>query len=448
MADFPVSPDSLKPASPPGGLIFLTQEVTVVGPGEPILALVGEEVEFPCHLSPYLDAQHMEIRWFRSRTADVVHLYRERQEFPGRQLAQFRNRTRLIKEGILDGSVVLQLRSVAPSDQGLFGCRFLSGNFSGEAVWELEVAGLGSDPHIFLEGFKKGGIQLRCSSSGWYPKPKAQWRDHQGQCLPPESEAIIQDAQGLFSLETSVVVRGGAHGNLSLSILNLLLGQKKELVVQIAGQWLPSTFLFPVVTLSVLSREAQGPAVLIPPFPLAASDWRRAEGQAGEPPAAPGRPLPRVLCTPEGDLRSRLAAAPSLEVWRTGSSVSLARRGAGPQSGPDHAAAGGAGATKACALSPPSASPGPPLYTWMTGGAARPWFLRACLAGGTPGPRYWVLALRGGGEYLALGARPVPLAPRVPPLRVGVLLDCGDGDGDGDAWVQPYEPWAPAPGLP
>uniref|UniRef100_A0A8C6EKE6 Butyrophilin subfamily 3 member A2-like Ig-C domain-containing protein n=1 Tax=Microcebus murinus TaxID=30608 RepID=A0A8C6EKE6_MICMU len=188
----------------------------------------------------------MEIRWFRSRTADVVHLYRERQEFPGRQLAQFRNRTRLIKEGILDGSVVLQLRSVAPSDQGLFGCRFLSGNFSGEAVWELEVAGLGSDPHIFLEGFKKGGIQLRCSSSGWYPKPKAQWRDHQGQCLPPESEAIIQDAQGLFSLETSVVVRGGAHGNLSLSILNLLLGQKKELVVQIAGQWLPSTFLFPV----------------------------------------------------------------------------------------------------------------------------------------------------------------------------------------------------------
>ena len=96
---------------------------------------------------------------------------------------------------------------------------------------------MGSDPHISLEGFKKGGIQMRCSSSGWYPKPQAQWRDHRGQCLPPESETITQDAQGLFSLETSVVVQEGAHSNLSCSIQNPLLFQKKEFVVQVAGQW-------------------------------------------------------------------------------------------------------------------------------------------------------------------------------------------------------------------
>ncbi|KAL2778429.1 butyrophilin-like protein 9 isoform b precursor [Daubentonia madagascariensis] len=109
-------------------------------------------------------------------------------------------------------------------------------------LWPGELySGLGLDPHISLEGYKEGGIQLRCSSSGWYPKPKAQWRDHQGQCLPPESEAIVQDAQGLFSLETSVVVRGGAHSNVSFSIQNPLLSQKKELVVQIADVFLPGT---------------------------------------------------------------------------------------------------------------------------------------------------------------------------------------------------------------
>lgn len=113
----------------------------MVGPGHSILAIVGEEVEFQCHLSPYLDAEHMEIRWFRSQASEVVHLYQGRQEPPGQQLVQFRNRTKLVKEEIADGFVALQLHRVVPADEGPYGCSFLSSNFSGEAVWELEVAG-------------------------------------------------------------------------------------------------------------------------------------------------------------------------------------------------------------------------------------------------------------------------------------------------------------------
>lgn len=119
----------------------LNEEVKVVGPEEPILALVGEEVEFLCRLSPYLDAEHMEIRWFRSRASDVVHLYQEGQELHGQQMAQFLNRTQLVRDDITDGSVTLQLRGVVPADAGPYGCRFLSSTFSGEAIWELEVAG-------------------------------------------------------------------------------------------------------------------------------------------------------------------------------------------------------------------------------------------------------------------------------------------------------------------
>lgn len=123
--------------------LLILEEVKVIGPGESILANVGEEVEFPCHLSPYQDAEHMEILWFRSQASDVVHLYQDRQEVPGRQMAQFQNRTTLIKDEILDGTVILQLHDVVPADQGPYGCRFFSrdSSFSGEAVWELEVAG-------------------------------------------------------------------------------------------------------------------------------------------------------------------------------------------------------------------------------------------------------------------------------------------------------------------
>lgn len=114
----------------------------MVGPGEPILALVGEDVEFSCHLSPYLDAEDMEIRWFRSQISDVVHLYQGRQELYSQQMAQFQNRTKLIKDYIIDGSVNLWLHGVIPADEGLYGCRFLSSSFSKEAIWELEVAGM------------------------------------------------------------------------------------------------------------------------------------------------------------------------------------------------------------------------------------------------------------------------------------------------------------------
>uniref|UniRef100_A0A8C9K821 Butyrophilin like 9 n=1 Tax=Panthera tigris altaica TaxID=74533 RepID=A0A8C9K821_PANTA len=261
MVDFPVLPDFSQQVPLTNNLFLFThlllllwpgemnsEEVSVVGPGESILALVGEEVEFSCHLSPYLDAEDMEIRWFRSQTSEVVHLYQGRQELYSQQMVQFQNRTKLLKDDIMDGSVNLQLLGIIPhdeglmpADEGLYGCRFLSSNFSREAVWELEVAGMGSDPHISLEGFKEGGIQLKCSSSGWYPKPQAQWKDHKGQCLPPKMEAIVQDAQGLFNLETSVIVQGGAHSNVSCSIQNSLLIQKKEFTIQIADAFLPGT---------------------------------------------------------------------------------------------------------------------------------------------------------------------------------------------------------------
>lgn len=72
----------------------------------------------------------------------MVHLYPEREELLGQQMAQFQNRTKLVKDEIADGSVILQLHRVVPADEGPYGCRFRSSNFSGEAVWELEVAGV------------------------------------------------------------------------------------------------------------------------------------------------------------------------------------------------------------------------------------------------------------------------------------------------------------------
>ncbi|XP_024310148.1 butyrophilin-like protein 9 isoform X1 [Homo sapiens] len=488
MVDLSVSPDSLKPVSLTSSLVFLmhllllqpgepSSEVKVLGPEYPILALVGEEVEFPCHLWPQLDAQQMEIRWFRSQTFNVVHLYQEQQELPGRQMPAFRNRTKLVKDDIAYGSVVLQLHSIIPSDKGTYGCRFHSDNFSGEALWELEVAGLGSDPHLSLEGFKEGGIQLRLRSSGWYPKPKVQWRDHQGQCLPPEFEAIVWDAQDLFSLETSVVVRAGALSNVSVSIQNLLLSQKKELVVQIADVFVPgasawkSAFVATLPLLLVLaalalgvlrkqrrSREKLRKQAEKRQEKLTAEleklqtelDWRRAEGQAewraaqkyaekrevcppwgrhGRGPDRPGRALTLWLCAVDVTL-DPASAHPSLEVSEDGKSVSS--RGAPPGPAPGHPQRF---SEQTCALSLERFSAGRHYWEVHVGRRSR-WFLGACLAAVpragparlSPAAGYWVLGLWNGCEYFVLAPHRVALTLRVPPRRLGVFLDYEAGE--------------------
>ncbi|XP_026940257.1 butyrophilin-like protein 9 isoform X1 [Sagmatias obliquidens] len=462
--DFPVSLDSCQRVHLPSSLSFLThlllllqpgemhsEEVRVVGHGEPILAHVGDEVEFSCHLSPYRDAEHMEIRWFRSRTSDVVHLYRERQEFYGQQMAQFQNRTELVTDEIADGSVTLRLHPVVPADEGPYGCRFLSSDFTGEAVWELEVAGLGSDPHISLEGFKQGGIQLRCSSSGWYPKPQSQWTDHQGRCLPPETEVIVKDAQGLFSLETSVVVQGGAHSNVSCSIQNPLLGQKKEFVVQIADVFLPGTSPWKRAFLGTLV----GPLLVLALLPTLALyffrrqrrsreklkkqaekdkgklteelgklqvelDWRRAEGQAEW--RAAQQHAVDVTLDPG-------SAHPSLEVSEDGKSVSSRRMAPGSAAGDPQRFS-----EQMCVLSRERFSTGRHYWEVHVGRRSR-WFLGACLAevprAGqarlSPAGGYWVMGLWNGCEYFVLDPHRIALTMRVPPRCVGIFLDCEAG---------------------
>ncbi|KFO20805.1 Butyrophilin-like protein 9 [Fukomys damarensis] len=407
MANFLVSMECLKRVPLTSSLLILTHlllylqlgkadsEVKVIGPGESVLALVGEEVEFSCHLSQYMDVEHMEIRWFWGLASDVVHLYQDGQELFGEQMVQFKNRTKLFRDEMATGSVILRLHNVVPSDQGLYSCRFLSSNFSGEAIWELEVAGLGSDPHISLEGFKEGGIQLRCSSSGWYPKPQVQWRGHQGQCLPPETEAIVQDVQGLFRLETSVVVQGRAHRSVSCSIQNPLLIQKKEFVVQIAEK------------LKNQTEEEQGK--------LASQlDWRRTEGQAEW--KAAQQYAVNVTLDPD-------TAHPSLEISEDGKRVSSRP---GP---PTPVASYPRLSEHKCVLGRERFSSGRHYWEVHVGRRSR-WFLGVCLAAAphseptclSPAGGYWVLGLWNC-EYFALDPHRVALTLRVPPRRIGLLLD-------------------------
>uniref|UniRef100_A0A8C8YWD5 Ig-like domain-containing protein n=1 Tax=Prolemur simus TaxID=1328070 RepID=A0A8C8YWD5_PROSS len=196
---------------------------SVKGPAEPIVALLGEDATLPCQLSPEQSAAHMDIRWYRAQLSPAVLVFQNRQDPGGEQMLEYRGRAQLIQ--------------VRASDDGQYGCRFQDGDLFREAVVQLHVVGLDSAPHVHMTGPEEGGIRVLCSSGGWFPKPKVQWRDTAGVKLPSLPESQTQDGDGLFHVEASLVVKDSSMGNVTCSIQNPLSGQEKVSAVFFPGQW-------------------------------------------------------------------------------------------------------------------------------------------------------------------------------------------------------------------
>ncbi|XP_034645094.1 butyrophilin subfamily 3 member A2-like [Trachemys scripta elegans] len=235
-------------SSLPGYVVFFialhihnlaSAQFTVTGPDHPITVSVGGVAILPCHLSPRMSAEDMEVRWFRFQYHPFVHLYQEGQDQYEDQILEYHGRTELLKDDITNGSVSLRIDHVRPFDHGQYTCLFQSSIFYEEAILELMVSAMGSDPYISVDGHQDGGIRVVCRSVGWHPEPEAQWRDHHGQLLSSASEKISKEANGLFQTQISIVITEDSNQNLSCSVRNLLLNQETISTVFIAELFFP-----------------------------------------------------------------------------------------------------------------------------------------------------------------------------------------------------------------
>ncbi|XP_025050040.1 butyrophilin subfamily 1 member A1-like [Alligator sinensis] len=230
---------------------LMAAQFKVIGSDQPLVVSVGEDAVLPCHLSPSMSAASMEVRWFQSQVSPYVHLYQDGQDQDGQQMSEYRERTSLIKDDITNGSVSLIIHSVRPSDHGQYKCFFQSDVYYEEALLELQVTAMGSALHISADGYQDGGIRVGCRSAGWHPEPKAEWRDHRGQLLPPTSEKISMDAGGLFHTEISTVIMEESNRNVTCSVRNLVLNREKAAKIDIADQFFPRVSVT-VVALAVV----------------------------------------------------------------------------------------------------------------------------------------------------------------------------------------------------
>ncbi|KAF6074043.1 butyrophilin subfamily 1 member A1 [Phyllostomus discolor] len=213
----------------------------VVGPPEPILAMVGDDAELPCHLSPNanVSAAGAELRWLRERESPAVLVHRAGRAQDAEQMARYRGRAALVQDGLAQGRVALRIRGVRASDDGEYRCLFKQDDGHGEASVRLQVAALGSDPHIHVEVQGNGETRLECTSAGWFPEPQLQWRTPKGEELSSASESREPDEEGLFSVAASVIVEDTSERNVSCCIRNVLLGQEKEVGTSIPAPFFP-----------------------------------------------------------------------------------------------------------------------------------------------------------------------------------------------------------------
>uniref|UniRef100_A0A667Z6C2 Ig-like domain-containing protein n=1 Tax=Myripristis murdjan TaxID=586833 RepID=A0A667Z6C2_9TELE len=171
-------------------LYFSPGQSQLIGPPQPIVAIVGDDIVLPCHLDPAVDAFDMIVEWTRPDLDHrLVLLWRHGWELEHKNHLSYEGRTSLFMEKLKNGDVSLKLSEVKLSDEGKYRCFIPS--LDRESIVEL-VVGAASSPVIIMHN-SSSGVVLECESKGWYPEPELFWLDAEGKLLSAGAPETVRD---------------------------------------------------------------------------------------------------------------------------------------------------------------------------------------------------------------------------------------------------------------
>ncbi|XP_062301171.1 selection and upkeep of intraepithelial T-cells protein 6-like [Scomber scombrus] len=191
----------------------------LIGPSQPILATVGDDIILPCHLEPAEDVTVKILEWTRSDLKpSYVHVARSGQDLRELKHPSYKDRTSLIIEELKHGNISLKLSKVKLSDKGTYKCYIHENRQS--FVKLVVVSDAVSSAVIRLAGTDRdrGGVVLQCESKGWHPQPEVFWLDGEGNLLSAGPTETVRGPDGLYTVSSRVTVEKSHNNNFTCRV--------------------------------------------------------------------------------------------------------------------------------------------------------------------------------------------------------------------------------------
>ncbi|XP_044198412.1 butyrophilin subfamily 3 member A2-like [Thunnus albacares] len=160
---------------------FCRGESQLIGPPQPIVARVGDDIILPCHLEPAMDVVAKTLEWTRSDLDVDVHV--RRLELEKRSFIEL-----VVASGAVSSPVI-------------------------------SIAGVDGD---------RGGVVLQCESKGWYPQPEVFWLDGEGNLLSAGPTETVKGPDDLYNVSSRVTVEKRHNNNFTCRVQQNNINQTKE----------------------------------------------------------------------------------------------------------------------------------------------------------------------------------------------------------------------------
>ncbi|XP_022621199.1 butyrophilin subfamily 3 member A2-like isoform X2 [Seriola dumerili] len=216
-------------------LVLLTRrcegESQVIGPSQPIVAAVGDDVVLPCHLEPAVDASSMTVEWTRPDLSPrFVHVWRDGVELENKKHPSYVGRTSVSVNKLKLGDVSLKLSRVKLSDEGTYRC-FVP-TLNRESTVTL-VVGAVSSLIISLMRTENDGVVLQCESKGWYPEPELLWLDGEGKLLSAGRTKTVRGPDDLYTVSSRVTVEKRHSNSFTCRVQQKIINQTREIQIHV-----------------------------------------------------------------------------------------------------------------------------------------------------------------------------------------------------------------------
>uniref|UniRef100_A0A8C4DUF3 Ig-like domain-containing protein n=1 Tax=Dicentrarchus labrax TaxID=13489 RepID=A0A8C4DUF3_DICLA len=193
---------------------------------QPIVALAGDDVIFPCHLEPPISASSETVVWIKpGLDPKYIHVHQDGQPVNQSQNPSYTNRTALFEDELKNGNVSLKLSRVKISDGGKYRC-FLQ-PMRKKASLHLTV-GVVSTPIIEIVSNNSRRVVLQCESKGWYPEPEVVWLDGEGNLLSAGPTETVRGPDDLYTVSSRVTVEKRHSNNFTCRVQQKDINQTRE----------------------------------------------------------------------------------------------------------------------------------------------------------------------------------------------------------------------------